>query len=142
MTSNFGKEMGLPETLDGGWAVGSGKASRKTYSQPNLVCFGNVAKLTQNGGGTQSDGTGGSMSVMGSDPRIKENIAKIGSHPLGIGLYLFDYKPQYRQQCGFGRQFGVMADEVETVFPEAVTVHPDGYRMVNYTMLGICQLIQ
>lgn len=38
---------------------------------------------------------------------------------------------------GHGRQFGVMADEVEQVMPEAVSVHPDGYKMVDYAMLGI-----
>jgi len=74
---------------------------------------------------------------MGSDPGIKECVIKIGDHPLGIGLYLFDYKTAYRDQWGHGRQFGVMADEVEAVMPEAVSVHPDGYKMVDYAMLGI-----
>jgi hypothetical protein len=60
---------------------------------------------------------------------------------LGIGLYLFDYKSEYRQQHGMGRQFGVMADEVESVFPEAVSVHPGGYKQVNYAMLGISHRI-
>jgi hypothetical protein len=72
-----------------------------------------------------------------SDRNAKENIILVGRHPLGIGLYLFDYKPEYRDKWGAGRQFGVMADEVGTVMPEAVLVHPDGYKMVNYTMLGI-----
>jgi len=67
---------------------------------------------------------------------FKENITRIGTHPLGIGLYLFDYKPEYRERWGHGRQFGVMADEVEAVLPEAVCVHPDGYKMVNYGMLA------
>jgi hypothetical protein len=30
-----------------------------------------------------------------------------------------------------------MADEVEKVMPEAVSVHPNGYKMVDYAMLGI-----
>jgi len=30
-----------------------------------------------------------------------------------------------------------MADEVEAVMPEAVCEHPDGYKMVNYSFLGI-----
>jgi hypothetical protein len=58
-------------------------------------------------------------------------------HPLGIGLYLFDYKPQYREAFGYGRQFGVMADEVESVMPEAVSLDLSGYQMVNYAMLGM-----
>jgi hypothetical protein len=54
-----------------------------------------------------------------------------------MGLYLFDYKPEFRDTCGHGRQFGVMADEVEQVMPEAVSVHPNGYKMVDYAILGI-----
>jgi hypothetical protein len=28
-----------------------------------------------------------------------------------------------------------MAHEVEQIIPEAVSVHPDGYKMVNYSMI-------
>jgi len=77
------------------------------------------------------------MTIRGSDPSIKENCFRLGTHWLGIGLHLFDYKPEYRDAWGHGRQFGVMADEVEKVLPEAVSVHADGYKMVNYGMLGI-----
>ena len=30
-----------------------------------------------------------------------------------------------------------MADEVELVLPQAVVMHPDGYKMVDYALLGI-----
>jgi hypothetical protein len=30
-----------------------------------------------------------------------------------------------------------MADEVERVLPDAISVHADGYKMVNYGSLGI-----
>ena len=72
-----------------------------------------------------------------SDIRLKQNIVRIDNHPLGFGVYLFDYKPEFQELAGRGRQFGVMADEVETVMPEAVVIHPDGYKQVNYAMLGI-----
>lgn len=63
-----------------------------------------------------------------SDRRLKSNIIKIGIHPLGIGIYEYDI---------FGvRTRGVMADEVKTVMPEAVTRRPDGYDMVNYGMIN------
>ncbi len=74
---------------------------------------------------------------MPSSRAIKENIVRIGTHPLGIGLYLFDYGPEYRDRYGSGRQFGVMADEAEAVMPEAVFAHPGGYEVVDYAMLGI-----
>jgi hypothetical protein len=62
-----------------------------------------------------------------SDRRLKSNIVRVGTHPLGIGIYEYDI---------FGeRQRGVMADEVQAVLPEAVTTHESGYQMVNYGML-------
>ncbi len=72
-----------------------------------------------------------------SDRACKTNLTHVGTHPMGIGLYLFDYKAEFQELAGRGRQFGVMADEVETVMPEAVVMHPDGYKRVNYAMLGI-----
>jgi hypothetical protein len=71
----------------------------------------------------------------GSDPKIKENIKKVGEFN-GFNVYAFTYKPEYQDEHGFGLRFGVMADEVEKVIPEAVSLHKDGYRMVNYAMLG------
>ena len=49
----------------------------------------------------------------------------------------FTYKAPFRQECGYGRQFGVMADEVECVIPEAVSLGANGYKVVDYGMLGI-----
>lgn len=68
--------------------------------------------------------------MMMSDVRLKRNIKKIGQHSNGLGLYEFDYK------WGGPRQVGVMADEVEQLFPDAVAVSPGGYKMVNYRMVG------
>lgn len=63
-----------------------------------------------------------------SDRRLKTNIKRIGTHTLGIGIYEFDYV--------WGEHAtGVMADEVKTVMPEAVTRHPSGYDMVDYSKL-------
>lgn len=116
---------------------------KKIYTSPRLINYGAVRSLTQ--GGSMGSNEGAAMvasRMLASDRMAKENIARIGVHPLGIGLYLFDYKPEYREKWGHGRQFGVMAQEVETVMPEAVCVHPDGYKMVNYAMLGISHRIQ
>ena len=62
-----------------------------------------------------------------SDIRLKSNIQRIGTHPLGIGIYEYDIFGQ--------RDRGVMAQEVLQVKPEAVLQHPSGYLMVNYGML-------
>jgi len=73
---------------------------------------------------------GGAGIKAASDRRLKKNIKRIGTHVLGIGLYTWDYL--------WGEPFaGVMADEVEQVMPEAIVMHPSGFKMVNYEMLGL-----
>ena len=109
------------------------------YSKPVFQVYGAVSMLTMGPGGSVGDA--GNLQPM-SDINAKMNIVRIGDHPLGIGLYLFDYKPEHQQKWGHGRQFGVMAQEVETVMPEAVSVHPNGYKMVNYALLGISHRFQ
>ena len=77
-------------------------------------------------------GMGGALggAAILSDPRLKKNIKRIGTHALGIGLYTWDYL--------WGEpSTGVMANEVEKVMPEAIVVHPSGFKMVNYSMLGL-----
>lgn len=71
-------------------------------------------------------GAAGMMAM--SDRRLKSNIVRLGDHPLGIGWYEYDIFGQRTQ--------GVMADEVLTVRPEAVAVHPSGYYMVDYGRLA------
>jgi hypothetical protein len=119
---------------------------KRTYQTPCLVRYGSVADLTKNGGSGPSENNNPlgcnrndrkNNPACPSDRRLKENIVRVGSHPLGIGLYLFDYRMEYRAQWGHGRQFGVMAQEVEAVMPEAIVSHPDGYLTVNYDLLGI-----
>ena len=87
--------------------------------------------------GNSGSGTDRSSMRRRSERGVKENIVRIGTHPAGFGLYLFDYKSEYRETAGFGRQFGVMADEVEAMLPQAVVMHPHGYKMVDYALLGI-----
>ena len=106
------------------------------YSKPSLTVYGSVCQLTRGCSSRFGFDSSGMRRCM-SDRRTKENIARIGSHPLGMGLYLFDYKPQYREQCGLGRQFGVMADEVEAIVPDAVSMGEDGFKRVDYGMLGV-----
>ncbi len=77
-------------------------------------------------------GVGGYMSKF-SDRRLKKNIELAGRDKrTGLNLYEFEYIN------GDGtRYLGVMADEVELVMPQAVSVMDNGYKAVNYTMLGI-----
>ena len=67
--------------------------------------------------------------MMMSDRRLKSDIVRIGTTVHGL--------PTYEYTIFGRRQHGVMADEVEKVMPEAVSLHPSGFKQVNYTMLGL-----
>jgi hypothetical protein len=116
---------------------------RKNYTPPSLVIYGTVGRLTQGGSGSTTEQmmNGSKTRKPASERCVKENIVRIGDHPLGFGLYLFDYRPEHCAQWGHGRQFGVMIDEVEIVMPEAVCMYRDGYKRVDYGMLGISRSI-
>lgn len=108
---------------------------KQAYKSPSLRVYGAVQQFTQGATGTSGDGGTGMMAA--SDRALKENIVRVGTHPLGIGLYLFDYKPGFKAMAGYGRRFGVMADDVEVVMPQAVVMHSDGHKEVDYALLGI-----
>jgi len=77
-------------------------------------------------------GGAGSFMTAFSDRRLKENIKEVGvDQRTSLTLYEFNYKDHPST-----RYIGVMADEVELMYPEAVT-EVDGYQAVNYGMLGI-----
>lgn len=110
------------------------KVPRKQYQAPRLQRYGRIDVLTQTTStGTRVDGTGRKRT---SDLRAKENLVRIGQHPLGFGLYLYNYRPAF-SHCGTGRQFGVIAQEVEALMPQAVHVDAQGLRSVDYGLLGI-----
>ena len=72
-----------------------------------------------------------------SDIRAKENIKAIGVMDNGLTLYSFEYKDEVKSHplAGDGIHVGVMAQEVEQVFPYAVKTLDDGYKVVDYGLL-------
>ena len=109
-----------------GAATALGQYNMNTYNQQSAANSAMMGGLMKLGGQAAGAAAGG----MFSDRRLKKNIKRIGTHALGIGLYTWDYL--------WGQPFsGVMADEVEKVMPEAVGVHPSGFKWVNYKMLGL-----
>lgn len=100
--------------------------------------YSNQVSATNAKNAAQSNFLGGLMSAgataYASDINLKENIKRIGTHDLGIGIYSYNYKDGY--DLPKNMQIGVMAQEVETVMPEAVTIMPNGFKAVNYSMLG------
>ena len=79
----------------------------------------------------------GGAALMMSDPRTKENVKAIGVMNNGLTLYSFEYKDEFkdREYAGHGVHVGVMADEVEQVFPYAVKTLDDGYKVVDYGLI-------
>ena len=86
------------------------------------------------GGGGMRGGGGGARRGGGgrrSDVRLKHDIVLLGRLDDGLGYYRFVYNG------GHTPYVGVMAQEVETVAPEAVTHGADGYMRVSYDLLGL-----
>ena len=79
------------------------------------------------GGGGRGGGGGGRR----SDIALKHDVVLLGHMPNGIGFYRFSYNGSNQAYVG------VMAQEVQTVMPEAVVRGRDGYLRVYYEKLGV-----
>lgn len=64
-----------------------------------------------------------------SDPRLKSNVKKIGE-AMGLNIYSWDWNGLANKLGLVGKSTGPMADEVEALYPEAVTMR-DGYKFVT-----------
>lgn len=83
-------------------------------------------------------GVGAYLNV--SDQRLKQHVTPI-VNPIErleqLRGVTFDWKRDAHREWAFpqGRQIGLLAQEVETVFPEAVTTDNDGIKSVAYSTL-------
>lgn len=126
-------------------ALAGGKTARAAYLKPELHVYGAVHHITGGLAGSGTDAQGMFMDMTMSDCTTKQDIVRIGTHPAGFGLYLFNYKPEHRQyDCAMPqraasafRHFGVMAQEVQRRIPAAVSVSAAGYLQVDYARLGV-----
>lgn len=73
----------------------------------------------------------GSAAIMASDIRLKTNIERTGTHPLGFGLFKWRWKDTGLPDSG------VIAQDVRRFVPRAVLEFTDGFLRVNYTMIGV-----
>jgi hypothetical protein len=69
--------------------------------------------------------------IAASDVRLKEDIRRVGTNHLGLGVY------QWRYPGLDGIWEGVMAQEVEVMHPGAIRRLPLGYKAVDYRRLGL-----
>lgn len=63
-----------------------------------------------------------------SDVRLKKDVHRIGVSDSGYPLYSFRYKGEGPASM----HIGVLAQEVEKFQPDAVHLHPSGFKMVDY----------
>lgn len=79
----------------------------------------------------------GGAALMASDVRMKENIKHIAWLPNGLPVYTYEYKSEFKDHplAGHGTHTGVMAQEVEVMYPNAVTTLDNGYKAVDYGQL-------
>lgn len=66
-----------------------------------------------------------------SDARVKEDVQRVGALPNGLPVYTFAYI------WGGPRRIGVMAQEVQERFPDAVAKGSDGILTVDYSRIGL-----
>jgi hypothetical protein len=79
------------------------------------------------GGGGRGGGGGGRR----SDLALKHDVVLLGHLDNGLGYYRFSYIGSHKAYVG------VIAQEVESVMPEAVTRGRDGFLRVYYEKLGL-----
>ena len=66
-----------------------------------------------------------------SDVRLKKDVARVGTHPMGFGIYRFKYL------WSDTAYVGVLAQEVLEKAPHAVTEGPGNFLAVDYGALGM-----
>jgi hypothetical protein len=126
--------------------------SATTATTANSLATGNNYQVNSLGVGTAGSGTTGEIratnnvtAYYSSDRSLKENIRNIPNaldKVLAIGGKLFDWRDDYIQKRGgedgyFVRKadFGVIAQDVQPVLPEAVRNRDDGTLAVDYEKL-------
>ena len=117
--------------------IGYTNAPQDVLAKYASILYGTPQQsTTPNFAGTQST-TGNSQSkgFNLSDINAKQNIQKIGVLDNGLNLYKYEYKPEFKEEGGYGIQIGVMAQEVEKIIPDAVMLRADGLKAVNYSMV-------
>jgi hypothetical protein len=108
-----------------GLITSNGGTSGFTAETVNDLSFDTTSKVLRCGGDI--------VAFYASDKRLKDNIIPISS-PLNkllqIGGYEFDWNK--KQKAHTGHDYGVIAQEIEKVLPQAVTTREDGYKAVKY----------
>lgn len=89
----------------------------------------------------QSSGTGNVLGLVGtaaslfSDPLLKDDV-KFSHIENGHNVYTWTWNEKANKLDLAGDSFGVLANEVMKINPEAI-IHHKGFMMVNYVLIGV-----
>ena len=100
--------------------------------QNQIATFGSLAPSQTTQKQNKSGGILGAIGGLFSDERLKKNIKKIGQTDKGFNLYSWEWNDLAKSLNISGRTYGVIAQEVQAVSPEAVMLDKNGYLKVNY----------
>jgi len=161
-TTNLATRQQQLSNLLGGLQTGLGTAGTVTEFEQNLVNQGlsieqarsaAQASSAQGGAALAQAGTKASGGMFGdllsgaaqaaaayygakgSDKKLKTNIKKVGQLPSGLPTYTWDWKEEFKHLVGNQPTLGVIAQEAMELFPEAVSMHADGYLQVDYSRI-------
>ena len=161
-TTNLATRQQQLSNLLGGLQTGLGTAGTVTEFEQNLVNQGlsieqarsaAQASSAQGGAALAQAGTKASSGMFGdllsgaaqaaaayygakgSDKKLKTNIKKVGQLPSGLPTYTWDWKEEFKHLVGNQPTLGVIAQEAMELFPEAVSMHADGYLQVDYSRI-------
>ena len=128
--ANFGQTQSGYQGLD---IMGAEQANLNRQSQEAIGRRNNQAM--QNAAMWQAAGSAlGSAAAAFSDIALKTNIQFENKFKNNLPIYTFEY---INKNHGVGRFEGVMAQDVEKTYPQAVSISPEGYKMVDYSQIGI-----
>jgi len=93
----------------------------------------------------QAVGTFAGAYFGGSDIQLKNDLKRVGTNAQGLGLYTWNWNNEARKlDIDVDRVpsgYGVIAQEVQRVLPEAVLVHKaSGYLMVDYSKINLAKV--
>jgi hypothetical protein len=121
---------GTPQLFDTSVGLNLGAAQRSNQLQASAANAQASAARTGAIIGAVGNIAGGAAqgAAMMSDKRLKTNIKKVGQTDSGLPVYTYKYKGSNVTQMG------VMAQDVEEVFPDAVE-EIEGFKAVNYELI-------
>jgi hypothetical protein len=118
-------------------SAGAGASLAQAGTQAGDSLFSKLL-LAAASGGSQAAGAAAMAPAVPppSDVRLKTNIRKVGKLASGLNTYFWDWTEEAKQFVGNQNTFGVIAQEAQLLFPEAVMMHTDGYLRVDYSRIA------